>query len=79
MVDITIAFTNFTLRATELGYGTCWIGAFNNKGVKKVLRIPDEWNVVSLTPLGYPQAGDASFVEPSYRKPMEEIVSTDKF
>ena len=31
MVDITIALTNFTLQAAELGYRTCWIGAFDEK------------------------------------------------
>ena len=30
MVDITIALTNFTLQAADLGYGTCWIFDFFN-------------------------------------------------
>jgi len=39
MVDITIALTQLALRAVELGYGTCWIGAFDEAGVKQVLNI----------------------------------------
>ncbi len=35
MVDITNALTNFTLQAADLGYGTCWIGAFDKIGLKK--------------------------------------------
>jgi nitroreductase len=42
MVDITIAFTNFTLEAIELGYGTCWIGAFDESRVKEILEVPNE-------------------------------------
>jgi len=40
-VDITIALTNFTLQTTELGYGTCWIGAFNEAMVKELLGVPE--------------------------------------
>ena len=40
-VDITIGLTNFTLQATELGYGTCWIGAFSEAMVKELLGVPE--------------------------------------
>jgi nitroreductase len=36
MVDITIELTNFTLQAAELGYGTCWIGAFDENRIKEI-------------------------------------------
>jgi nitroreductase len=54
-VDITIALTNFTLQAVELGYGTCWIGAFNESMVKELLAVPENRKVVICMAFGVPQ------------------------
>jgi nitroreductase len=54
MVDITIAFTNFTLEAAELGYGTCWIGAFDESRVKEILGVPNEKKIVVCMTFGMP-------------------------
>ena len=54
MVDITIALTNFTLQATALGYGTCWIGAFDEHHIKDILNIPTEKKVVICMTFGVP-------------------------
>ncbi len=77
LVDVSIAFTHLILAARAEGLGTCWIGAFNNDEVKKVLNIPEDMNVVAVTPLGYPK--EEAFTEPGPRKSLAEIVSTDKF
>ena len=77
LIDVSIAFTHLILAARAEGLGTCWIGAFNNDEVKKILNIPGEVNVVAVTPLGYPK--DDGFVEPGLRKPLAEIISMDKF
>jgi nitroreductase len=53
-IDLAIAIDHMTLRAVELGLGTCWIGAFYEAEVKRILRIPEEIRVVELLPLGYP-------------------------
>ena len=53
-IDLAIAIDHMTLRAVELGLGSCWIGAFYEAEVKKVLNIPEEIRVVELLPLGYP-------------------------
>jgi nitroreductase len=55
MVDITIALTNFTLQAAELGYGTCWIGAFDETQVKEILGVPAEKRVVICMTFGTPE------------------------
>ncbi len=52
MVDIAIALTNFTLQATELGYGTCWIGAFDESSVKEILGVSREKKVVICMTFG---------------------------
>ena len=74
-VDVTIAVDHMTLQAVEEGLGTCWIGAFYEKEVKRVLGIPDTVRVVSLLPLGYPEQVPA----PTPRKPRETLVAFDKW
>jgi nitroreductase len=76
VLDIGIAFDHMTLQAVHLGLGTCWIGAFKENEVKKILKIPDEIKVAALLTLGYPK--DASIVK-KIRKPIEEIVSYKKY
>ncbi len=53
-IDCAIAIDHMTLAATELGLGTCWIGAFHEDKVKALLGIPEDVRVVELLPLGYP-------------------------
>ena len=45
---------NFLLRAHTLGIGSCWIGAFNRKVVRKILKIPEDWHIPSMAIFGYP-------------------------
>ena len=71
LVDMGIAMEHMMLAATELGLGTCWIGLrFNEEIVKETLKIPEQYQVVAITPLGYPDE------KPSLktRKNREEIV-----
>jgi nitroreductase len=79
LVDLSIAMTHLILAARNEGLGTCWIGMFNNAEVKNILGVPEGWNIVGVTPLGYPMDGEKAFTEPGERKSMQEIVSTDKF
>jgi len=72
IMDVGIAFTHLILAARAEGLGTCWIGDFQNTEVKKVLGLPDDEDVVAVTPLGYPDKG--GFTEKTSRKPLEEIV-----
>lgn len=74
-VDLGIALTNITLAAVSKGLGTCWIGAFNQEGVKKSLGIPQQYKIVALLTLGYP-LDDPGL---KTRKALEELVSYDYF
>jgi nitroreductase len=69
-VDITIALTNFTLQATELGYATCWIGAFDETRVKELLGVPELKKVVVCMTFGMPKGEPF----PSGRKAIEEFI-----
>jgi nitroreductase len=53
-IDLGIAFEHMVLRATEMGLGTCWIGWFHAKAIKKILHLPGGWKIISLLALGYP-------------------------
>lgn len=53
-VDMAIALDHLSLRAVELGLGTCWIGDFEPDKVKKILGIPRERDVPVCMTLGYP-------------------------
>jgi len=56
--------------ATNLGLGTCWIGAFDESKVKEILEIPENIEVIGLITLGYP--GENAEVPP--RVELEKIV-----
>lgn len=53
-IDVAIAVDHITLCAAAEGLGTCWIGAFYESEVKRILDIPKQIRVVALLPLGYP-------------------------
>lgn len=55
LFDTSFAMENFVLAACELGLGTCWIGAFDEERIKKLLNIPKNIRVAAISPLGYPQ------------------------
>jgi len=74
-VDITIALTNFTVQATELGYGTCWIGAFDERMVKEILGIPTDKKVVVCMSFGKPKG----LPTPKWRKAIEEFTYLNRY
>jgi nitroreductase len=75
MVDITISLTNFTLQATELGYGTCWIGDFDEHAVKLMLGIPAAKKVVVCMAFGKPAGRHVA----RGRKALEEFIYLDHY
>lgn len=74
-IDGAIAMSFMILEAEELGLGTCWIGAFDNEEVKKVLGIPDSYDVVAVTPIGYPEKDTPA----RPRKGADEVICWEKF
>jgi nitroreductase len=76
-IDVAIALEHLILAATEVGLGTCWIGAFKEKLVKDILGVPENVRVVALTPLGYP--GPGADTPKRGRKSVSEIVCYEKY
>jgi nitroreductase len=71
-VDAAIAMDHLILAATDLGLGTCWIGAFNLEEARRILRLPDDVEPIVFTPLGYPD--DQPSHRHKNRKSMDELV-----
>ena len=69
-IDGAIVMDHLTLCATDLGLGTCWIGAFDPDPLRKALGLPDGIDPLVMTPLGYP-AKDAPEKK---RKAIAELV-----
>ncbi len=79
-VDVAIALDHLTLAAVAEGLGTCWIGAFDERAVKRLLEIPQEAKVVALTPLGFPaSSGLIRPVTKDERKTEGEVFSVNRF
>lgn len=54
LIDIGIAGEHLALQAAEEGLGTCWIGWFDEKAVKRKLGIPRGKKTDIVITLGYP-------------------------
>jgi len=86
LVDVGISMQQLVLAATNLGFGTCWIGSFNEAKIKKVLEVPDPVKVVAMTPIGYSADREGtgskaakSFITSAKRKPLEDMVHWEKW
>ena len=83
VIDTAIAMQNMVIAATGEGLGTCWIGSFNQKQVKELLKIPDEFVVISLLALGYARERkdlpSRALRLVKKKKKLEEIVSAEEF
>lgn len=55
LMDIGIAAEHFCLQAAEDGMGTCMLGWFDEKKVKKLLSLPRHKRVALLITVGYPK------------------------
>ncbi|HUT75263.1 MAG TPA: nitroreductase family protein [Armatimonadota bacterium] len=51
-VDTAIAMENLVLAATSLGYGACWVGAFDEERLREVLGVPETMRVVAAATVG---------------------------
>jgi len=75
MLDAGISMEHLILAATALGLGTCWVGVFKEKLLKRALSVPRNIRVVALTPLGYPDEKPG----PTVRKSLDEISCKNRY
>jgi len=72
LIDIGITAEHFCLQAADEGLGTCMLGWFNEKPIKKLLNIPSQKPIGLIVTLGYPP--DDYKVREKSRKKTEDIV-----
>ena len=75
LIDLGIAVEHFCLQATELGLGTCIVGWFNEKFIKKILNIQHNKRIGLLITLGYPKA---ETIPEKERNPLNKIFKYNK-
>jgi Nitroreductase len=75
LIDIGIATENICLQAKAEGIGSCIIGWFDERQVKKLLEIPKSKRVELIITLGY----SLSDQREKRRKPAAETVSYNKY
>ena len=68
--DTAAATQNILLAAYSLGYGTCWIGAFDEGAVADVIQVPSGVRPVAIIPLGRPVENPS----PPQRRSLDDIV-----
>jgi nitroreductase len=76
LIDIGIAVEHLCLQAVEEGLGTCILGWFNEKAVKKLLGIPASKRAELIITLGYPAS---AFLREKRRKTLDEIRTFNKY
>ena len=75
MMDLGMAVEHFCLQAADLGLGTCIMGWFDEKKVKKILGVPRSRRVQLIIALGHPDGPS----RPKVRKALEEIASWNEY
>jgi len=69
------AIQNILLSAENEGLGSCWVGAFDEEAIKKIVRVPNEFKILAIIPIGYYTEKPAAPKRPNLRR----IVSFEKY
>lgn len=69
--NVATSLQNFMLQATELGLGTCWIGAFDEEKMKETLKIPNHLKPIAVIPVGFPAENPEVPLRPDKKKLVE--------
>jgi nitroreductase len=83
LIDVSIAMTHMVLAATELGIGSCFVGWFHPKKLKRLLGVPGNHDIACLVAFGYPASDSTAEgignIAPMPRRPLKSIVSHNHF
>ena len=73
--DSAAAIENMLLAMVDLGLSCCWVGAFDEHAVSKILNLPSHARPVALLPIGYSEVKKG----PAKRMPLDELVHNEKW
>jgi len=71
--DATIACSYAQLAATTLGLASCWIGAFDEEKIKKIINAPAHIKPVAILPIGY--AAEKPYI--TSRRKLKDLVKEE--
>lgn len=72
--DVSAAIENLMLTAVEEGLGTCWVGAFDDNEVSKILNLPENEKPIVIVPVGFPD----EIPKPPKREKIEKLIKEIK-
>jgi nitroreductase len=72
--DVSAAIENLLLMATAETLGACWVGAFDEKEVSKILNLPKNERPIVIVPIGFPK----EIPSPPEREPIENLIKEIK-
>jgi nitroreductase len=73
--DATLAASYAQLSATALGYGSVWVGSFDDEAVRRAVSAPEELDPVCMLAIGRV----AEEPPPTTRRQIEEMVQLESF
>lgn len=73
--DTAAAAQNIHLAAYALGYGTCWVGAFDEKAAAKAIGTPPDVRPVAIIPIGKPDENPSQ----TPRMPLAKVLHENKY
>lgn len=77
LIDIGITAEHFCLQAEEEGLGTCMLGWFNEKPIKKLLQIPMNKTIGLIVSIGY--APENYKLRKKTRKEFDDVVRYNSY
>ncbi|MHC4550230.1 MAG: nitroreductase family protein [Planctomycetota bacterium] len=57
--DVAASLQNLLLAAHAAGLGSCWVGAFDEEGVRRLLKLPRHLRPVAIVAVGFPREDPA--------------------
>lgn len=73
--DTAAAIQNMLLKAYSLGYGSCWIGSFQNDEVEDIIDAPKKIKAVAIITMGIPEETPS----PPKKRDRNEITHRESF
>ena len=73
--DCAAATQNMLLASYSIGLGTCWVGAFYEEEVRRILRLPANVRPLALITIGQPGERPS----PPHRRGLREVVHHNSF
>lgn len=78
IIDASIVATHMMFEIHDLGLGTTWIGYFDPEKLRKIYNIPQNYEIVALMPVGYPDPNARPSEEHYKRNDMDNMVFWEK-